>query len=84
LADVALFKGKAGLGLKVRDVAEVAGGEIIYAQDGVAFAQKPISEVRTEKAGSAGHKYAHSQRFLLRGKGPSISFSILTTHAEKR
>jgi hypothetical protein len=44
----------------VGDVIEVARGEVIDTENGVAFRQEPVREVRTQEAGGAGYKYAHS------------------------
>ena len=43
-----------------------AGGEVVDAEHGVALAQQAVGEVRAEKSGGAGHKYAHGQRLILR------------------
>jgi hypothetical protein len=42
LADVALNKSKAPLAAKVSNVLSIAGGEVVDANDGVAFAQQAI------------------------------------------
>jgi hypothetical protein len=65
-ADVQLLKGEAGLGLEVGDVAQVAGREIVYTDDGVALAKEAVGKVRAEKPGRAGDKYTLSQKFTLR------------------
>ena len=48
------------------EVFRVAGGEVIDADNGVALAQQAVGEVRTEKSGGAGDKYAHGQESMLR------------------
>jgi hypothetical protein len=46
---------------QVGEVLAVAGGEVIDADNGVALAQQAVGQVRTEKSGGAGDKYAHGQ-----------------------
>jgi hypothetical protein len=50
---------KAGLAGQMGQIFEVAGGEIVDAENGVALAQQAIGEVRAEKSGGAGNKYVH-------------------------
>jgi hypothetical protein len=50
--------------VQVFDVPQVAGDEVIDADDLVAFGEKSFAQVRTDEAGSAGDEGAHSS--LLR------------------
>jgi hypothetical protein len=45
--------------VEVRKVFQVAGREVVDANNRVAFAQQAVSKMRTKKSGSAGNKYAH-------------------------
>jgi len=43
---------------EVGQVFEVAGGEVVDAEDGVAVGEEAIDEVRAEEAGGAGNEDA--------------------------
>jgi hypothetical protein len=58
IADVALLEGEGGLVAEVGQVFEVAGGEVVDAEDGVAVGEEAIDEVRAEEAGGAGDEDA--------------------------
>ena len=47
LADVSVLELEARLGGEVGDVLHVAGGQVVNAENGVAFAKQAVSEVRT-------------------------------------
>jgi hypothetical protein len=44
---------------QVRDVLRPAGNEVVQSDNRVAFAKKPIAQMRTEKTGRAGNQYLH-------------------------
>jgi hypothetical protein len=69
LADVPLIEAEARLVGQMGEVCGVSGGEIVNADYGMAFAQQAVSQVRTEKSGGPGNKYAHGQDFMLRSSG---------------
>jgi hypothetical protein len=46
------------------DVAQVARGEIVNAQDRMALAEKSVRKMRPEKAGSAGNQNTHESHSL--------------------
>ena len=66
-ADVPLLKPEARLAGEMGEVFGVAGGEVIDAENGVAFAQQAVGEVGTKKSGGAGNKYTHGQIQCSRG-----------------
>jgi len=41
------------------DVVHAAGDEIVHADDGMAFADKTVAQMRPQKTGRAGNEYAH-------------------------
>jgi hypothetical protein len=44
---------------QVRDISFPSGKEIVEADDLITFIKKPLAEVRADKSGAAGYKYAH-------------------------
>jgi hypothetical protein len=49
---------KARLIVKVREVFQIAGAEIVDADDDAVFRQQRIAEMRSEKTGSPGHQHS--------------------------
>src|ERR1700723_2620416 len=60
-ADIPFLKTEARLRVKMGEIAKVAGGKIVNADDGVAFAQQAVRQVGTEKSGRAGNQHSHCQ-----------------------
>jgi hypothetical protein len=44
---------------QVRDIGFPSGKEIVETDDLITFIEKPLAEVRADKSGAAGYKYAH-------------------------
>src|SRR5260221_14506384 len=57
-----------GLGQERRDVVLAAGEVVVDAEHVVSLGDKPLTQMRAEKAGAAGDKYA--LRYSAHGSGP--------------
>ena len=66
------------------EIFRVAGGEVIDADNGVAFAQQPVRQMGTKESGSAGNQYAHLQLFELQWTRFEEGFEVSLNHTGER
>jgi hypothetical protein len=64
LADVVFHECEAWLIRQMSQVFARASGEVINANNLVAFTQQAICKVRAKKTGSAGDNHTHSQEYM--------------------
>ena len=60
---------------QVRDVGDVAGQQVVDADDGVAAIEQRFAEMRADEAGGAGDDDSHRRRQYPRWKRPRTSVS---------
>ena len=70
-ADVVHDEGESRLPEEMLDVGEVAGAEVVDADHFVAAIEQTVTEMRTEKSGTAGDDYASHERIPDLGIGIS-------------
>jgi hypothetical protein len=69
LADIPFLEVESRLIGQMGQVARLAGGEIVNAEDGVAFTQQAVCKVRAKKPGGAGNQYTHGYDSCSRIRG---------------
>src|SRR6056297_2593187 len=58
LRDIVFDEAESGMTEQMVDVGEIAGNEIVHAEDLVALLEKPVAKMASEKSGSAGNQSA--------------------------